>query len=814
MECVLTLSDVYESVVEDLPLFVYRIDLAGRLTFVNKALIQHLQLEIRDILGKTAYDFYPKALADKYRQDDARVIESGKIFHEIEKNVDPNSGQENYVEIIKTPVKNAHCRIIGVQGVFWDISERLLRYQDNSKREQLLKTIAEQSPDYVMLLDEDFRIVYLNRAIEGVDKHAFEGQYLPYLTPAEGHEIESALSRTLSSGEMSVCKTSCTDPRGVKHYFETRAFKLLGGPKNVSLYLISSDITNRVRREQELQQAAAVFTFAKDAIVISNDEFVIIDVNKAFIEISGLACEEAIGSPFTDILTSESRNRKLAEINRTVVSKGDWQGELEIKGKHGAIIFSQVAISAVKDPSKNINRFVILISDITKHKHHQMQLEKIAHFDSLTGLPNRYLLDKKLKYLLETAEKNNSQIAVLYLDLDGFKEINDSFGHQLGDRVLVQIARRMREVLDQDDIVARLGGDEFVIVIPQINRCENCNDYYEKILQTIEQPIKSQEGHLKVSASLGVTYFPQSQPVDADQLIRQADVAMYEAKLRGKNRISEFNAEKDRQLRNYGQTISQLKRGLSNHELRLFFQPRVNMRSGECTGAEALLRWQHPESGLIMPNEFLPATAGDEIAVRIDQWVIENALQQVATWQEKSLNINISINLFLCCLQQIGFISYLQQVLRKYPNVRPAQVTFEILESGALQDLDQVSHVIQQAKALDVGFSLDDFGTGFSTLSSLKKLPAEELKIDRSFVRDMLIDEDDLSIIRGIMGLADAFHKCVVAEGVESEEHGTELLRIGCELAQGYAIAKPMTAMEFEKWYSRWKPFTSWQQCL
>ena len=449
-------------------------------------------------------------------------------------------------------------------------------------------------------------------------------------------------------------------------------------------------------------------------------------------------------------------------------------------------------------------------TDITVLKEREAQLKHIAHYDMLTMLPNRVLLADRLHQAMILARRRRKLLAVVYLDLDGFKAINDRHGHDIGDQLLVALAGRMKETLRDSDTLARLGGDEFIAVLLDLPDSIGSVPMIERLLGAAAQPVPIGELMLNASASLGVTFYPQADDVDADQLLRQADQAMYQAKLAGKNRFHFFDAEKDRTARGMHASLEQVRQALERQQLVLHYQPKVNMRSGEIIGVEALLRWDHPEQGLLLPDGFLPLIENHPLAIRLGSWVLEEALNRMEAWQAEGIGLPVSINIGARQLLQPAFSRELRDLLRRHPSIRPAQVEIEILETSALEDLVQVSKVIDECRAIGIRFSLDDFGTGYSSLSYLKRLPVDQLKIDRSFVSDMLDDPDDLTILDGVIGLAAAFGRQVIAEGVETDEHARMLLRLGCELGQGYGIARPMPGDEIASWVRQWRPDASW----
>jgi diguanylate cyclase (GGDEF)-like protein len=399
---------------------------------------------------------------------------------------------------------------------------------------------------------------------------------------------------------------------------------------------------------------------------------------------------------------------------------------------------------------------------------------------------------------------------VVYLDLDGFKTVNDSFGHDTGDRLLVTLADRMKHTLREGDTLARLGGDEFVAVLVDLKSADTCLPLLSRLLKAIAQPVHDAMGMLQVSASLGVSFYPQAEAVDADQLLRQSDQAMYQAKLAGKNRYYLFDAAHDRDLRGRHATIERLGEALARREFVLYYQPKVNMREGSVIGVEALIRWQHPERGLLEPATFLPVLENHALMIALGDWVIDSALAQVAAWRAAGLALPVSVNVDAAQLDQVDFVDKLRAALLRHPGLKPGDLELEVLETSALQDMAGISEILRAGQALDVRFSLDDFGTGYSSLTYLKRLPVQTLKIDQSFVRDMLDDPDDLTILEGVIGLAGAFRRTVIAEGVECEAHGEMLLRLGCELGQGYAIAPPMPAARIPEWLATWRPSATW----
>ncbi len=579
------------------------------------------------------------------------------------------------------------------------------------------------------------------------------------------------------------------------------------------LQLVSVRASGELERlfaEEKLQLSASVFSHSHEAIFITEPDGTIIDVNDAFTCITGFSRAEVLGK--NPRLLSSGRQSKefYAVLWREIIENGYWSGEVWNRRKNGEIYAELLTISAVRSAEGNIQNYVALFSDISAFKEHENQLEHIAHYDALTTLPNRVLLADRMHQAMALAQRRGQPLAVAFLDLDGFKAINDRYGHPVGDQLLMTVASRMKQTLRECDTLARLGGDEFVAVLLELEDVNASIPMLNRLLAAAAEPLHIGDLVLNVSASLGVTFYPQVDDIDADQLLRQSDQAMYQAKLAGRNRYHIFDAEQDSNIRVHHESLERIRCALCEGEFVMYYQPKVNMRTGAVIGAEALIRWQHPVEGLLQPAVFLPVIEDHSLAVEIGDWVINTVLTQIESWHAIGLNLPVSINVSARQLQQPDFVVRLQDILATHPIVRPYSIELEILETSALEDLAGVSRVIEACREIGVLFALDDFGTGYSSLTYLKRLPVTLLKIDQSFVCNMLEDPDDLAILQGVLGLAAAFHREVIAEGVETIEHGEMLLQLGCELAQGYGISHPIPAEEMPYWVDTWRPPPSW----
>jgi len=534
-------------------------------------------------------------------------------------------------------------------------------------------------------------------------------------------------------------------------------------------------------------------------------------VNKPWLRFTGRKLEEETGNGWIGNVHPEDAGRCRNIHDAAFDARAHFSMEYRLRHADGDYRWVRADASPRFDSAGDFLGYIGFCYDITTIKQYQTQLEHIAHYDALTELPNRLLLADRLRQAMSRAPRRGHLVAVAYLDLDGFKAVNDTHDHKVGDELLATLARRMALVLRDGDTLGRLGGDEFVAVLVDLPDIDASVRMFTRLLEAASQPVSVGDIVLHVTASLGVTFYPQSEAIDADQLLRQADQAMYQAKQAGRNRYHLFDAEQDRHVRSRHQTLGHIRQALTDREFVLYYQPKVNMRTGEVVGAEALIRWLHPQRGLLSPARFLPIIEGNPLAIELGEWVIDAALAQVEAWRADGLSIPVSVNVGALQLQHPDFVARLRTLFARHPGVNPGELELEILETSALEDFAGVSRVMRACQELGVGFALDDFGTGYSSLTYLKQLPVGLLKIDQSFVRNMLGDPDDLVILDGVLNLATAFRRQVVAEGVETLAHGEMLLRLGCDLGQGYAIARPMPAHDLPRWVGTWQAPPAWK---
>lgn len=593
----------------------------------------------------------------------------------------------------------------------------------------------------------------------------------------------------------------------IKHV-EVYSTPIHTGPK-FQLFSIIHDVSERHELETEMRLANNVFTHASEAIVVMDPAHKIIRTNAAFHTVTGVTKENALNQALLRAinLVNIDESSIWQEVDETgSLTKGFWG--MRPNDESYAVLLT---LNLVRDKYGKPQNYIGLFSDITEIKQQEKKLTELAKKDSLTRLPNRSLFLDRLRTEIRRTARAPARIAVLFLDLDEFKIINDTWGHPAGDRALNTIAARLRTSVRENDTVARVGGDEFLVLLTDLSSEDMCAPILNRLLVAASSPIVVEGTEIRLSASIGVAFYPDNGNY-AEQLIRQADHAMYRSKQLGRNRYTYFSETEDIDGSPSIECARELDKAIGAGELRVFYQPKVNLHNGEVSGFEALIRWQHPEKGLMNPAAFIKDIEGHEVFVRMDNWVLETVFKHLAAWQEQGFRTSVGVNVSAKQLQNPNFPGFVRSLLNAHPTVEAEQIEFEILESSALQDLTTVSETVQEFSAIGIEFALDDFGTGFSTLKRLQRLPVRALKIDIGFVLDMLHDPSSLALVKGVLALADAFNLRTVAEGVENKELGETLIRLGCKYGQGYGIAKPMPEEKVLPWYQGWCYPEEWQR--
>lgn len=790
-----------QSIFNAIPDLMWLKDRNGVYLACNTAFGEYFGASREQIRGRTDYDFVDRDTADFYLQHDRRAIEHGGPQHHDEWVTYPD-GHRMLLETVKTPVRNATGLTIGVLGIARDITARRSEERELAESRALQALVVAKSPLGIALFRGRGKCVLANQVLAVILGEPTENllqrdmsDFPIWRDPA----IAAAARTTTESGYRQVVETNYRE-RGADELWLECQFNRVERDGQQHLLMICADVTARHAAEAQQRLAASVFEHSHEGITITDAKARILDVNPTFTAITGYTRDEALGQTPALLSSGIQGADFYAEMWRTLGRDGYWRSEIWNRRKNGEIYAELLAISAVRGDDDQISHYVGVFSDITLVKEQQRRLDWMAYYDPLTQLPNRTLLADRIQQAIAHANRDGHSLAICYLDLDGFKPINDTYGHDTGDKLLLEVAQRLKQTIREDDTVARLGGDEFVLLLTDLNTLMESEAALQRVLSAVASRYPLDDGSsLELTASLGVTFYPGDSE-DPDTLLRHADQAMYQAKQEGRNCFHVFDAERHRQTRANRDLIDRLGQALAQSEFRLHYQPKVDMRRHTVVGAEALIRWQHPEQGLLAPSAFLPVLTQSPLALEVGRWVLETAVAQAAEWHTAGYRVPISVNVTGPQLLEPNFVPDLKALLDSQPGLPAHGLELEILESSALQDVANISKVMNQCHRLGVGFALDDFGTGYSTLTYLRRLPADVLKVDQSFVRGMLTNPEDLAIVKGITGLARAFRRSVIAEGVETLDHATRLLDLGCDLGQGYGIAMPMPPQELPGW--------------
>lgn len=552
--------------------------------------------------------------------------------------------------------------------------------------------------------------------------------------------------------------------------------------------------------DEQLQLANTVFRNAHEGIFVADAQGIILSVNPTFTQITGFTAEEAIGQSLGILAAGSQVDAFHESVLGAIKDDGHWTGELWNRRKDGSLFLQRLTLSGVPGPQGALAQYVGVFADITIIKQQEERLEQMAYYDPLTKLPNRALLAHRMQQALLRATNEGSRMAVCYLDLDLFKPVNDDFGHEVGDRLLVEVAHRLTSAVRSGDTVSRLGGDEFVLILPNLDSHKACVRLIERLQERVAEPFEIPGGSLvEVTASIGVREVPPTD-ADPDTLLRQADQALYIAKQDGRGQAHFFDAEHDRRITQRRARASRVAEGLAHSQMEVHYQPIIDFDTGAVVSAEALVRWRDPLLGLVNPATWLPLIEEEPTIVDLGAFVLAEALNQLVQWRAQGVCEHVNVNVAAKELADPTFVDRLRTQLAAHPELPPDALTLEVLESVAVADLSAASEVLRACRDLGVHIALDDFGTGYSSLSYLRELPVSALKIDRAFVRELSLDEGDRSIVKAMMQLAETFHLVPVAEGVETLEQLNELIELGCRYGQGFGLAMPMGPEEFTAW--------------
>lgn len=797
----------FRTIVTQVPGAVFRYRPDGPIEFVSDA-IEEISGYPAALFLRGTTDGWTNLIAPedrkRHRRTVAEAIINGKPY-EIEYRIIDASGTERWLAENGQPQAGDEHNRPWVDGIMADISER----KHNEMRIEAL--LAEQSAilDNVMfgvMFVRNRHIVSVNRRCEelfGYPAGAMVGSSTAILFPTS-FDFEAAGARqypSLADGDYFSEERHYLRRDGSSFWCMVSGYALDHKRANEGSIWVYADITGRKEAEEKLRLSATVIEHIADGVVVLDASGTIVTVNPAFSQITGYSVEEAIGHDFT--LTRSGRHEQsfYDEMWREQMDTGFWQGELWNRRKNGDVYLEWLTVSAVRDSAGRATHYVGVFSDITRAKESQEKLDHLAHHDPLTALPNRLLFNDRLQHALQRATRDGEQLALLFIDLDRFKNVNDTLGHHIGDELLKQVARALLDRLREGDTLARLGGDEFIVLLENVGNHYGPAQVAEKLVQMFDQPFQVAGHELFVTCSVGISLFPDDAG-DLNMLIRNADVAMYQAKARGRNGYSFYMPSMTGEGVERLRLETYLRRSIEKNEIFLVYQPQVEIDTGRLIGVEALVRWNHPELGLVPPVRFIPLAEDTGFINQLGEWVLHESCRQMGRWQEAGLHVpKMAVNLSARQFERGSIVNLVADILRE-TDLAPQRLQLEVTESVIMNTGDAMVF-INDLHSIGVALAIDDFGTGYSSLAYLKQLPVQTLKIDRSFIKDISTDANDEAIAIAIIQLGKSMNLSVIAEGVETEEQAAFLLRHGCRLAQGYLYSRPLTPADL---LARWQP--------
>ncbi|MGD2118221.1 MAG: EAL domain-containing protein [Chromatiales bacterium] len=660
-----------------------------------------------------------------------------------------------------------------------------------------LQSIIDNAPAVIYVKDANGRYLSTNARYEQVTGKSREeviGKTDYELFPSQFAKIISSHDAEVVKQGQTIRSDQVVENEAGKQHFLCSKFPLKNKSGEVfASCAISTDISEQIRTDQRLRQSAAVFESTSEGIVITDTKGDIVEVNSALCHMMGYDREELIGAN-TSIWKSDLQTKAFyKDMWQSILTTGNWRGEIWNRSKQGTVIPELVTISSVRNDADEITHFVAVYSDITTIKESEMQLSHMAHHDVLTGLPNRLLFNDRLNHAVKRAERSKLKLAVIFMDLDQFKHVNDSLGHNVGDQLLIETARLLESMLRTEDTVARIGGDEFTFLIEDVEDTDSLIHVVEKILKGFDRDFDINGRLLRVTPSLGISLYPDD-GIDAETLLRNADSAMYRAKSEGRNTYKFYTEELTAHAFEIMSLETNLRSAVNNHQFMLYYQPQFDLQTQQMIGMEVLVRWNHPELGMVTPDRFIPIAEESGLIFPLGNWILRNACQQALDWLDAGLFIGkMAINI---SGKQVGRGELVQQLRKIFAEIGldASYVELEVTESAIMGESARAISELEALRELGVSLAIDDFGTGYSSLTYLKKLPIQKLKIDRSFIKDIPDDANDVAITKAVIALGKSLQLQLIAEGVETEVQQKFLIDQGCTLGQGYLLGRPLTA--------------------
>ncbi|MCQ8103820.1 bacteriohemerythrin [Methylomonas sp. SURF-2] len=773
----------------------------GKITDVNTATEQVTGLAREQLIGSDFATYFTEP--DKARLGYRQVFTEGFV-KDYPLAIRHISGRITEVLYNANVYRDRQGKVLGVFAAARDITERKQIEAKLIESELHLRAIIKNEPECIKIVDAKGKVLQMNPAglamLEADSEAQVVGQPVFGVIAPPYQKDFAELHRRIIGGENMRLEYEVIGLKGGRRWLETNGVPMTLANGEVVHLAVTRDITARKQAEHQLRIAATVFE-SQEGMMVTDADNIILRVNKAFTDITGYAAEEVIGKNPNILHSARQDSDFYAAMWQCIEQQGAWEGEIWNQRKNGEIYPEYLTIKAVKDQSGRVTHYVGTLTDITLRKSAAEEIERLAFYDPLTGLPNRRLLQERLKPALAKSHRSGAKGALLFIDLDNFKTLNDTLGHDMGDLLLRQVARRLLSCVRENDTVARLGGDEFVVMLEGLHQdtyvaARQARSVGRKILNAINQPFKLDKHDYISTPSIGAALFHGVE--QADEMLKQADIAMYQAKTSGRNALCFFDPQMQNKVIAKAAMENEMRKALSQQQFQLYYQPQVDADK-RVVGAEALIRWFHPARGAVPPAEFIPLAEDNGMILEIDRWVLEQACAQIKAWQQSpsASGLLVSINVSPKQFFQVDFVMQVEEVIRQHA-IAPNSLKLELTENILIEKIDNAIAIMSALGAIGVRFSLDDFGTGYSSLQYLKKLPLSQLKIDQSFVRDIAFDSGDQAIVRTIIAMAKSLNLDVIAEGVETEQQRQFLLDNGCAHYQGYLFGQPLPLAEFE----------------
>lgn len=804
---------VLRDLIYALPDLVWLKSVNGAYMACNPSFERFFGIKEGEIVGKTDYHFMDKALADSFRENERIAMAGARPRVNEEWVTFTKEGRIELLETIKTPLFDAEGLLTGVLGVGHNITERKRAEEALQASEMRFRNLLETIPSVsVQGYGPDGTTHYWNQASERVygysAKEAIGRNLLDLIIPFEMRDgVRAAIRQMFETGQpIPPSELSRMRKDGSKiDVFSSHAYVHVPG-KEPEIFCVDVDLTERKQAERELRIAATAFE-SQAGMLVTDSNNVILRVNQAFTQITGYSADEAVGKQPSMLRSGCYDADFYVAIWECVNRIGAWDGEICNRRKNGEIYPEYRTITAVKDQEGKVINYVSTFSDITSNKAAAEEIERLAFYDPLTGLPNRRLLRDRLKSALASSHRNDRTGALLFIDMDNFKTLNDTLGHDMGDLLLQQVAQRLESCVREGCTISRPGGDEFVVILEDLSEkileaATETEVVGNTILAILNQPYQLSRHEYHSSPSIGATLFSGHRQ-SIDELLKQADIAMYQAKASGRNALRFFDPQMQACITARVALETDLRLALAENQFVLYFQPQV-CHSGRFIGAEALIRWQHPQRGLVPPSDFIPLAEESGLILAIGQWVLETACKQIKSWEacEHNRDLQLAVNVSARQFRQPDFVGQVRQVLSRTA-INPDRLKLELTESLLLDDISDTIGKMNALKKVGVRFALDDFGTGHSSLAYLTQLPLDQIKIDQSFIRNIGVNSSDSIIVQTIIGMTKNLGMEIIAEGVETETQRAFLERHDCPVCQGYLFGKPVPLTEFEQLLTR-----------